>query len=838
MRIPSWFKEFLLVLLGIFVWLDSWLMVFYIDVGYFWSQNLFKHIQWGFPLILLVVVATTRSMKKGIIRGFLLIGLYLLGLYRYVYKAIDFPEGLEGLAILHATVWLLVILLAALVLSYIGAMDYMRSSLEEQLHNPKFIVSYALAVLAAYYFGPRLLSLTEDIYKSPSTLFLTSLVIIPFIVGIVALLAHNFWAGFFTGFTLTAIYYTFSITWEHPYLTTFGLFSFPYLWAMQVNMHPYGAPGYISYTPVFEWYISMWAFMIVASLWSGLMGMLSNFFTKTKETSSKVDFTRIYRFREMWSQYFLLGKNTVPEYEKLPIPGVFSKILSALHLKKLLLHKHYRYMDRRKPYEKRPIPDPELDVKKSDSDMVTVIDRNSGQVIGTFKDPEDLYYRWKPVWNPLVLYSSSQISLAISWPVLIISMTIGSYYIFSTLLNDYVMAESLGKSMEYLPYVVIGILLYAVIFVFLIFWKSRLDEALEEHSEGSTAFIVVAVIAIVALLFASRTIHRTGLAIVLLEDNPEVALSVLRIYATDSVIYLFVVSFVLSFATVQVLGAENFNMYFYDHETSLRPKDRPFWLKTRYYYVFRFLFWWPYEFTVGSHGLAHEDWERIEIWIQASTGKPEWIVSDYHWRALWYRVPDLDEPFHIMVDFKTNFHTPEVFVLRDSVIKEYQKLSPVRVLARIIKESISKSWKRSKEFLELESKMLVKKEELLPKDKRAKTLVDIFLDIPPPVNVLTANTIADFPWTFIMYPEGVATALIDKKNKVLKYIYREKGYVLPPDIAAEGGTGINLMANKNDGFGKSAVDFQKCFKCGAPLKGPICDKCHLDMRDVWLIKIR
>ena len=837
MGLRNWYKEILTFLLGIFVWLDSWLMVFYIDIGYFWTQNFFKHLQWGFPLVLLIIVAFSRSLKRGFIRGIILILTYLIGLYRYVKTAIGFPTGYEGLAIMDAAIWLGIMFGVGLLLSLIGVIDYLLSSINEQVHNPIFLFLYGIAVVSSYYAGPFLIDFTADIYKSPGPWFLTVLVLMPFVLGVIAFFARNFWTGFFTGFTLTAFYYTFSITWQHQYLTSFGLFSFPYLWAMQVNMHPYGAPGYISYAPIFGWYVTMWAFLLVASLWGGLMGMLGNFFTKTKGTAARIDFSRIYRFREMWSQYFLLGKNTVPEYVEIGPPGIFSRILAALHLKKLLLHKHFRYMDRRKPHEKHPLPTPEIKVERNSDGTVRLIDKDKGE-IGVFKDPQELYNRWKPVWNPLALYTARQVTLTIAWPLVIIFLGVGSYYVFTTLLHDYHVAKIAGEELPYMGFVIIGLFFYAFIFLFLLFWRARLKKALEEHSEGATAFIILALIAIVALVYAVRTIHRTGLAIVLSTEDISRSLSYLRSYATDSAIYLFLVDFVLGFATVQVLGAENFNIYFYDHETSLREKDRPFWLKTRYYYVFRFLFWWPYEFTVGSHGLAHEDWERVEIWIQADTGKPEWIVSDYHWRALWYRIPEIDEPFHIMVDFKTNFHTPVVYVLRHSVVEEYHRLSPFRALGRIIKESVTKSWKRSREYLALESKLLVRRKDLLPKNVRAEKLVRIFIDIPPPVNVLTANTIADFPWTFIMYPEGVATALVDKRDKKLKYVYREKGYILPPEIAAEGGTGINLKANKNDGFGKPAVEYQMCFKCGAPLKGPICERCGLDMRDVWLMEIR
>ncbi|MGQ9809838.1 MAG: hypothetical protein ACUVQ7_00660, partial [bacterium] len=67
-----------------------------------------------------------------------------------------------------------------------------------------------------------------------------------------------------------------------------------------------------------------------------------------------------------------------------------------------------------------------------------------------------------------------------------------------------------------------------------------------------------------------------------------------------------------------------------------RKGHEPYWLHGRYYWVWRFVKLAPAELTK----FWEKDWERLEIWIQADgkdRGKIEWIVSDWHYRELWFR---------------------------------------------------------------------------------------------------------------------------------------------------------------------------------------------------------
>ncbi len=107
------------------------------------------------------------------------------------------------------------------------------------------------------------------------------------------------------------------------------------------------------------------------------------------------------------------------------------------------------------------------------------------------------------------------------------------------------------------------------------------------------------------------------------------------------------------------------NTYFYDNRSSApglsrvapfkESQDEPFWLKqeaVKAYWVLRFMYFWRYELTT----IPHSDWERVEVWIDAENGKPRWVVSDYHYRELWYKVAG-DLPL-LYVRFFLNFHTP------------------------------------------------------------------------------------------------------------------------------------------------------------------------------------
>jgi hypothetical protein len=86
------------------------------------------------------------------------------------------------------------------------------------------------------------------------------------------------------------------------------------------------------------------------------------------------------------------------------------------------------------------------------------------------------------------------------------------------------------------------------------------------------------------------------------------------------------------------------------------------WLDADTYWVFRVVWHWRLEFTLP---LPHDDWERADIWVNARTGKIEWITSDYHWRELWYETSAKIQGINPIIDFLFNWNTPEPLTVKD-----------------------------------------------------------------------------------------------------------------------------------------------------------------------------
>jgi hypothetical protein len=81
-------------------------------------------------------------------------------------------------------------------------------------------------------------------------------------------------------------------------------------------------------------------------------------------------------------------------------------------------------------------------------------------------------------------------------------------------------------------------------------------------------------------------------------------------------------------------------LYFYvndpqDPNFSYRPEHAPYWLKGRFYWVWRFVTLFPAELNKPWE----PDWERLEVWVRADDGEQmgmiEWLVTDLHYRELW-----------------------------------------------------------------------------------------------------------------------------------------------------------------------------------------------------------
>jgi hypothetical protein len=115
---------------------------------------------------------------------------------------------------------------------------------------------------------------------------------------------------------------------------------------------------------------------------------------------------------------------------------------------------------------------------------------------------------------------------------------------------------------------------------------------------------------------------------------------------------------------------ETINTYLFDNRTSTMENAhlQPFkdteeipWIKsdkqTEFFWVIRFIYYWPAEVTIPK---PHIDWERVELWADAKTGVLKWVVSDYHYREVWYKIKDpYEKPLpDLFVKIWPNFHTP------------------------------------------------------------------------------------------------------------------------------------------------------------------------------------
>jgi hypothetical protein len=96
------------------------------------------------------------------------------------------------------------------------------------------------------------------------------------------------------------------------------------------------------------------------------------------------------------------------------------------------------------------------------------------------------------------------------------------------------------------------------------------------------------------------------------------------------------------------------------------------WLEADAYWVYRYVWYWPLEFTLP---LPHDDWERADIWVNARTGKIEWITSDYHWRELWYQNAVKVSGVNPIIDFLFNWNTPEPLTVKDGA-PIHQSITP------------------------------------------------------------------------------------------------------------------------------------------------------------------
>lgn len=215
-----------------------------------------------------------------------------------------------------------------------------------------------------------------------------------------------------------------------------------------------------------------------------------------------------------------------------------------------------------------------------------------------------------------------------------------------------------------------------------------------------------------------------------------------------------------------------------------KPGHEPYWLDGRYYWVWRFVTLAPAELMK----FWEKDWERLEIWIRADgekRGRIEWIVTDWHYRELWFRYESLTlkyaQQIHditlrrsldsddlltwvVEIDMDLVFHSP---VVRGIYIAAGGRLSIGRRIASILSVIFSKRpledperHKRGLELLEIQGS-------------------EFLADVPEHFRTTAMRRLLSLPWSYWRFPRGV------KSRRTLFVYSGSEGSQTGPDLASD-----------------------------------------------------
>ncbi len=609
-------------------------------------------------------------------------------------------------------------------------------------------------------------------------------------------------------------------------------------------------------------------FIVVAFFWGGFWassGRISTYTTPPAEITEP--HRKAYILRDLWSNYFLLGKNKVKEFEK-TIKTVTSKIRALLGEKETYIT--YEKMDRVPRDEIPPMPEPELEIIPLEDNKCNIRIIETGETLGPFINPDYLEEKYEPIWNPFALsYQATLVKALIPFLIVIITAAAAFFYVniapwISIWASPYRPLFMTGQT-----WLLVGssFLFLIALILFSAYWAIKSFPALSTRPEGAPAVFTIGLLAGGLFVFLEYFILRLAEFLniniiaspymILLGLPPEQWLNYwfsffeynanLVLFAYNRLfsaclygaIFLAIAALLIGLSGVQVIGLERYNLYFYADHGSLFPyrnrHDAPVWLEGSYYWVLRYIYLWPGEFTIATRSLYHEDYERVELWVNAETGELEWIVSDYHWRELFYRVPADGREHKVLVDFNANFHTPDMDPVHPEDLAKYQVPEASKVIFVFIADTLRKLGKRIRELLSsVRARLFEKEEEKRVRDalkKRVEYVNQYLIDIAPGARKICARVAANMGWSFWRYPFGVPTV----NSKTGKYLYREQGYV-PPIIESP----LHPIQKRVDGEGYPAVEAtQICPKCSALFKIPFdskdqeqwtCKSCGVDVR--------
>jgi len=430
-----------------------------------------------------------------------------------------------------------------------------------------------------------------------------------------------------------------------------------------------------------------------------LFGSFGYIFQRLKTSKPK---TYPLIFRDYWSQIYNWGKSNETEYPQL------DRNLDPWKTEKRISEGKLRF-----------IPNSNLDsTKEPDNDKGKLYFQSSKESIGEFIDYKKLIEKYTPKIHHYIKSSSEDKNNEINhlqkegrvkiWvdkilgsrKIILIYFLVAFSFPFG--LITYVVYNQLFESFNIIS--IIGVTIPSA-FTFILARKFRRQakEIVKDRSDESG--LVLSIFICFFLLFATIyllvififyfgwptylnfELYQGPISETLLPIISKTWLLIPLSWATEFLWWaapFLLMSMILGFAYIFVhREAENTNVYFFDNrfetvDYRIKPfnenEEKPAWLRedaTPFFWVIRFMYYWRWEFTIP---LSHDDWERIELWINAKNGDLKWIVSDYHYRELWYKYNESElEQLH--VEIKTNFHTPVPVTNSKHTLIDASKLS-------------------------------------------------------------------------------------------------------------------------------------------------------------------
>jgi len=463
--------------------------------------------------------------------------------------------------------------------------------------------------------------------------------------------SSSYWIGFLTGVLITGMYPS-----SLDVLNAFGMYA-------------------LTVTGAFS----------VLGLFFGLLGYISDHIF----TGSTV--VETYVFRDYWSNVYTLGKNAKREFNNI------DRQLTNIHISLKDWWKNLIWKTRKPKSELIYIQKATSKLARSpqtENCIGDVFDISSGDhLFSDIIDPTDLVSAYRPsILNmPAIstrlgggrkLALEEVISRFLGWfieskflwvPYMFLSALL-TFSLFSYF-QDYVRINGITLYQSDINNIATTCILLSVLTLYFVWQFRGLSRDLfnKRPDERLLSFSIYLILALLYPLYY-QVIVSIDVVILNISTLFDVGSKLWIIWIE----WLSVLTAILGIAYIFIhRESEVSNVYLYDTSSSGNEKssttpfkdarDEPFWLKyddTKVYWVLRFMYLWRYELTL----VPHADWERVEVWVDARNGNAKWIVSDYHYRELWYKVEGDLKDNGLIIGFLTNFHTPIPFVTSDEIL--------------------------------------------------------------------------------------------------------------------------------------------------------------------------